>query len=621
MSLNHQNCIRLSLSALMLAAVAAVSPAHAENKCNLVPVAELPIDMTGLRPLMTAQINGKDAKFLLDSGAFYGLMSTSTAEEHQLKLSVWPGKIIGVGGATRAWITKVRDFALLGAVFHDVEFLVSGSEVGSAGVIGQNLLSRFDVEYDLGRGAIRLFRPEGAGCARTNLAYWVPANQGFSLMDINPSVRSNPHTIGVAYINGRKIRAMFDTGAATSLMTLPAAREIGIDVTAPGVESAGESYGIGRGTAKSYIVKVASFKIGDNEEIKNTRLRVANIRLDDGDMLLGADFFLSHRIFVSNSQHRLYLTYSGGPVFNLANTAFVAAAPSPRVAEGAEPGDLADARDGPDARGAPEARDGAGAPGEAAGYARLGAALESRREFEQALQNLNKAVELDPKEPDYLFRRARLYSETGQASLAVTDLDTVVALKPDFMDAYISRARLRLAQKKPQESIADLDMASQLAPPQGDIRFSLAELYAASANLGGAIKQWDLWINSHPVDAKFVAALSERCYMKALQNQDLASGLSDCNRAIPLANMRNPDNAVLLANRGMVRLRQGAYAKAIADFDDALKMQPKNSRALYGRGVAKIRLNKVQDGGSDIDAAVKLSPAIKDYLQTYGIGP
>jgi hypothetical protein len=50
-------------------------------------------------------------------------------------------------------------------------------------------------------------------------------------------------------------------------------------------------------------------------------VRIADFELRDADMLIGADFFLSHHIFVSNSQHKLYLTYNGGPVFNLAAAA------------------------------------------------------------------------------------------------------------------------------------------------------------------------------------------------------------------------------------------------------------------------------------------------------------
>ena len=30
------------------------------------------------------------------------------------------------------------------------------------------------------------------------------------------------------------------------------------------------------------------------------------------DMLLGMDFFLSHHIYISKAQHRLYFTYNGG---------------------------------------------------------------------------------------------------------------------------------------------------------------------------------------------------------------------------------------------------------------------------------------------------------------------
>jgi tetratricopeptide (TPR) repeat protein/predicted aspartyl protease len=606
-------------AAALAANLAIVSGTHAEGKCELGKIVELPITMAGLRPLLTAQVNGKDAKFLLDSGAFYSLMSTAEAADLNLKLTVSPVALYGVGGETRTWLTKVRDFGFLGTTFHDVEFLVSGSEVGSTGLIGQNLLSHFDVEYDLAKGAIRLFKPEG--CSRTKLAYWT-GGQAFSLMDINAVEKFNPHTIGVAYVNGQKIRAMFDTGAATSVLSLTVAQNMGIDVHAAGVKEAGYISGVGRRSAKSYIVPVASFKIGDDEEIKNTHLRVADFQLRDADMVVGADFFLSHRIFVSNSQHKLYVTYNGGPVFNLAN---VVPAPAPRAPEVQSPEGQATQQtpgDQPTPH-PPEAVAGvvADVVGDAAEYARLGGALASRHEFERALADFSKAIELDPNEPEYRSARAKIYMQTGQVPLALADLDGVLALKPEFIEAYVSRAQIRLGQKNNAGALSDLDAAAALAPPQGDVRFALGQLYAGGQNFGAAIKQWDLWIDSHPVDARFPGALAERCYWKALQNQDLSSGLSDCNRALALIDMRNPDNAGVWANRGMVRLRQGAYDKAISDFDDTLKKQPKNVRALYGRGVAKIRQSKVKDGESDIDAAVRLSPKIKENLQAFGIGP
>jgi len=65
-------------------------------------------------------------------------------------------------------------------------------------------------------------------------------------------------------------------------------------------------------------VPVESFKIG-KEEIRNTQLRVID-QAGPGltpEMTIGADFFMSHRVFVANSQHQLYFTYNGGPVFRL----------------------------------------------------------------------------------------------------------------------------------------------------------------------------------------------------------------------------------------------------------------------------------------------------------------
>jgi hypothetical protein len=64
----------------------------------------------------------------------------------------------------------------------------------------------------------------------------------------------------------------------------------------------------------THLAPFSSFKVGD-EEIRNPRLRVGDTR-EGTDMLLGADFFLSHRIFVSNEQRKVYFTYNGGPVFS-----------------------------------------------------------------------------------------------------------------------------------------------------------------------------------------------------------------------------------------------------------------------------------------------------------------
>jgi tetratricopeptide (TPR) repeat protein len=586
-------------------------PAYAaDKKCAISRVLELPITMNSLRPTIPVKINNRDAKFVLDSGAFYSIMSSATAAEYNLKLTPAPYgfRITGIGGSTEARIATVKEFTIVGITIKNVEFLVGGSEVAAyEGLLGQNLLQKFDVEYDLVSGAIRLFHTED--CEHTRLAYWLKPGQDYSAMHIDAIDPANPHTIGVAYVNGQSIRVAFDTGAFTSVLSARAAARAGIKPDSEGVVEAGYSGGLGRGRVKTYIARFASFKIGDTEEIKNAKLRFADMDLGFADMLLGADFFVSHRIFVANREHTLFLSYNGGPVFNLskdngAATAANATEPSDAHGDGMQPSADAPA----------SAKD-------AAVIARRGSALAARRDFVPALAELSKAIELSPDEPEYYFERANAYWANGQADLALADFDHVILLKDDFLAAYLPRAELHLWKKDKAAATSDLDSLDRLAPPLADLRFSLAELYGREGQPSLAIAQYDLWIKNHPDDSKMVSALGGRCLAKALQNQDLDGGLRDCNTAIRLADKKNPANAQLYSNRGMILLRQGDYRKALADFDADLKIQPKSARALYGRGVAEARMNKRAEGDADIAAAETLAPQIGERYRHYGIAP
>ena len=149
----------------------------------------------------------------------------------------------------------------------------------------------------------------------------------------------------------------------------------------------------------------------------------------------------------------------------------------------------------------------------------------------------------------------------------------------------------------------------------------MAEGYEAANRFSQAIAQYDLWIQSHPVDSKIAAALEERCGAGAVQNEDLAVGLADCNKALRIADKKNPNYGHLFENRGLLELRQANNDKSIADFDAALKIMPKNATALYGRGVAKVRKNKTAEGEADMAAAVKITPLIAAPFNARGLTP
>jgi hypothetical protein len=87
----------------------------------------------------------------------------------------------------------------------------------------------------------------------------------------------------------------------------------------------GTIYGAGRGSARSWTALFDRFEIG-GEAITHNRLRVGDFTLDSADLLLGIDFFLAHRIYVSKT-HKMFITYNGGTVFALNRSESVGAVP------------------------------------------------------------------------------------------------------------------------------------------------------------------------------------------------------------------------------------------------------------------------------------------------------
>jgi tetratricopeptide (TPR) repeat protein/predicted aspartyl protease len=612
--------IRPLILALALAAIAlAAPPAFAE--CKFQKLAEVPVTMDGLRPIVTAKLHGQDAKFMIDTGAFFGFVSDDAAPRYGLKKSIAPfGMTIrGIGGGqadARAVEADSLEFA--GARWRNIQFL-AGGRVGHGevvGVIGQNLLGAFDMEYDFANGVLRFFKPDG--CEKSNLAYW---SSGMALQRIsfdNPG-RFVQQVKTQARVNGQSIRVTLDSGSPVSFLNRTAAARAGVEPNSPGVVDAGVTYGIyGRGQ-ETYLAPFPSFAIGD-EEIKNTRLRVAKIDLTDSDMLLGADFFLSHRILVAKSQSKIYITYNGGPVFRLDR-----AAASQGVAS--TDAKLGEAKAGEPKTGetkAVEAKAGEAKAGEtkmadaaspsAAELARRAAAAAARREFAQAIDDYTRAIALAPDDAANYHARALARLNARQPVLAMADLDQALKRAPEDVQALMLRGELYLNAKDPVRGRADFEAAMKLAPQNRDLLLNVGAGYTRAGLFEEGVKEFDSWIAAHPKNENLPQVLNARCWTRAAWGKELEAALADCDAAL-----RKDPITTVMQNRALVLLRLGRLDEAIAQYNAALKLQPRAAWSLYGRGLAEQKKGQGAAAGADIQAATAIAPGLPAEARRYGL--
>jgi hypothetical protein len=220
---------------------------------------------------------------------------------------------------------------------------------GTVGVIlGEDFFHKVDVEFDLAHSTVRLFQPKD--CDRASLAYWATGGAA-SVVDIEPVDNARPQIVVTVQVNGRPIKAMLDSGTATSVLDKWEAGKAGITQDTPGVVAVSG----GAKSAASWIGPIQTFVIGD-EMIRDTALHVADLYKEatytpigsrapkNADemqpMLLGADFLRAHRVLVSHTQQKMYFTYVGGPVFRAPSMpAKMTKAPEPAPATSPRPFD------------------------------------------------------------------------------------------------------------------------------------------------------------------------------------------------------------------------------------------------------------------------------------------
>jgi tetratricopeptide (TPR) repeat protein/predicted aspartyl protease len=592
---------RLSAIIAMWGALSAA--AHAA--CDLHLIADLKATMQDGSPLVQAKINGVEVTMIADSGAFYSALTRGTVAQFKLPIEMGDPSMyaVGIGGRQAIYVTKVNAFTIAGETIPNAAFTVTDNELGHGvgGVMGQNVLGVKDAYYDLPDGLIRIIRAEG--CGDRPFLVW-DASKPYSIIPLIKDYAQFKHVTAEAFVNGKKITVLFDTGASSSVLSLDAAKRAGLDPSGAGATRGDLHRGIGRRFVESWIVPLDSFKIGD-EEIRHTKLTVAPMTLLDVDMLLGADFFLSHRVYVANSQQRIYFTYTGGAVFNLGvppqttDKQMASAAAAPAKPEDKAAGDYA---------ATPE-------PSDADGFSRRGTAFASRRQFGPAIADLTRAIALAPSDARYLDERARIYWQSGRPDLAMTDIDRALKLKPDDSAALVIRAALRLDSKDRAGAMADLDAADLVLAKESDARLEMGNLYQRAEAAPAAVKQFSLWIKAHPADNRLAQALNDRCWVRALWNIEPDKALADCDAAL----RRYPNAAEIYDSRGLAHLRLGQNELAIADYDKALGANPKIAWSLYGRGVAKVRKGQTAEGKTDVAAASALNPKLPEVAKAHGL--
>lgn len=100
-------------------------------------------------------------------------------------------------------------------------------------------------------------------------------------------------------------------------------------------------------------------------------------------------------------------------------------------------------------------------------YIRHQAEIEGRL-FQQALNDINRAIQMEPKETFYYSEKASLQIRVGQYAEAIETADESIAIDPNMSDGYLFKGLAQCLKGNKKEGIPNLQKAKELGDPQAE---------------------------------------------------------------------------------------------------------------------------------------------------------
>jgi len=296
----------------MALALGAGQAAHAE--CKLTVIATIPITFVDNHPMVDVSINGKPAHLRFQLGSdilFWGSVLKDYGLREMAGTSL--GWAYSMGGATADMrATEIRELKMGDIAWKNKYYYImpavkkAGDEAGVFGVSAFNKDN--DVEVDFAHNAVRVFNADG--CKDDDVVYW---GGNYSVAE---STKDGFYTF---QMGGKPLKGSIGVGNEVTFVTPEGARQAGVTSQSAGSLPMGM---VASGLIKPIEVSIANFPelgIGD-ETIKNIPLAIADIFPGSKpdrvpEVVLGADFARSHRIYISRQQKKIYFSYVGGVLF------------------------------------------------------------------------------------------------------------------------------------------------------------------------------------------------------------------------------------------------------------------------------------------------------------------
>jgi predicted aspartyl protease len=467
----------------LIALIGLPAAASAQEACGplkIVNIVRMIPTLTGDADIVPVVLGGKPRRFLLDTGGYYSQISRPLANELGLTIRQGRSQLFDVTGNLSQDQVVVPQLTVGEITEPDARMMVSPSQTdGLDGILAADRLAKYDAELDFSTDTLNLFSPDHCP---GHVVYWTApavAVVPITLQRSRPSPLSRLeggsepiglHILVPVTLDGHEIKALIDTGAATTSLRMDDATHMyGLTLGSPDTPEKNNLNGDASLKTYSHLFKSLSFgavtvenarltiipnAMGRNiipTQLVGDRTKTERDLVNTPELIIGMDVLRRLRIYFAFREEKMYISPSSAPpVGTLAQTysrefltAMLARLDS-LVAAG--PGDASVLNDRCFWRGiAKTDLDGALAdcdksltlePGTAATLDSRAFVLFQQGKYQDALAGYNAALAADPHLAPALLMRGYTRGMLGDASGKEADLASAQAADPNVQAEF-----------------------------------------------------------------------------------------------------------------------------------------------------------------------------------------
>jgi serine/threonine protein kinase/Tfp pilus assembly protein PilF len=219
--------------------------------------------------------------------------------------------------------------------------------------------------------------------------------------------------------------------------------------------------------------------------------------------------------------------------------------------------------------------------------------------YREALELLRQTTQEEPRNFSAWFVRGNCYYELLQDAQAIACYNTCVALRPDFHWSWFNRGLAHLRLRDYRQACDDFASCLRLQPNLAEAHINRARAEEGLAKFPEAIEDYTQALkgDQSPTRIYFLRAQARaRAGDKAGAQRDFDQGLAG----------EPTDEAGWIA-RGLAK-QTSDVPGALADFEQALRINPRSFEGLQNKAAAQDRLGKDPESLQVMEQAVQLYP-------------